>query len=48
MAVRRGFPVVAVGPSRLASWIRKDYPKYAPERGHSYLLALSGIDGPAG
>jgi hypothetical protein len=31
-------------PSRVASWIRKDYPRSAPERGHCYLLALVGDD----
>lgn len=30
---------------RLASWFRKDYPRYAPERGHSYLIALCGVVG---
>lgn len=29
-------------PTRVASWIRKDYPKGAPERGHCYLFALCG------
>ena len=28
---------------RLATWIRKDYPRTAPARGHCYLLALCGI-----
>ncbi len=30
--------------SRVASWIRKDYPKHAPLRGHCTLLALCGVD----
>jgi hypothetical protein len=30
--------------SRVASWIRKNYPKDAPERGHNYLAALCGTD----
>lgn len=30
--------------SRVASWIRKDYPPSAPERGHCYLLALYGAE----
>jgi hypothetical protein len=30
---------------RLAAWIRKGYPTTAPERGHSYLIALCGLDG---
>ncbi|MGV0993709.1 MAG: hypothetical protein ACOYBX_07075 [Mycobacterium sp.] len=34
----------AVAPGRLATWIRKDYPRSAPARGHCYLLALCGID----
>jgi hypothetical protein len=32
---------------RLAAWIRKGYPPTAPERGHSYLIALCGLDGTA-
>lgn len=28
----------------MASWIRKDYPKGAPDRGHCYLIALLGGD----
>ena len=31
-------------PARMVSWIRKDYPKDAPERGHCYLLPLLGAD----
>jgi hypothetical protein len=31
-------------PGRVASWLRKDYPKGAPERGHNYLVALCGLD----
>ena len=31
-------------PGRVASWIRKDYPRSAPDRGHSYLIALCGTD----
>ena len=34
----------AVAPGRMASWIRKDYPKAAPDRGHCYLIALYGAD----
>ncbi len=34
----------AVAPSRMASWIRKEYPKAAPDRGHCYLIALCGSD----
>jgi|688.fasta_scaffold1402401_1 hypothetical protein len=29
---------------RVASWLRKDYPRSAPDRGHSYLIALCGVD----
>ena len=25
------------------SWLRKGYPPSAPERGHSYLIALCGV-----
>ncbi len=31
-------------PHRMASWLRKDYPKTAPDRGHCYLIALCGSD----
>lgn len=31
-------------PSRMASWIRRDYPKAAPGHGHCYLIALLGSD----
>lgn len=31
-------------PHRMATWIRKDYPKTAPDRGHCYLIALCGAD----
>lgn len=31
-------------PNRVASWIRKDYPKAAPDRGHCYLIALCGME----
>lgn len=30
--------------TRVASWIREDYPRDAPEHGHCYLLALRGAD----
>jgi hypothetical protein len=30
--------------ARVASWIRKNYPRSAPDRGHSYLIALYGTD----
>mgnify|MGYP003604204081 CR=1 FL=1 len=30
--------------NRMASWIRRDYPKTAPDRGHCYLIALCGVD----
>ena len=29
---------------RLTSWLRKGYPRSAPERGHSYLVALCGAE----
>ena len=29
---------------RFAAWIRTSYPITAPERGHSYLIALCGLD----
>ena len=32
---------------RLAAWLRRGYPTTAPERGHSYLIALCGMDGTA-
>jgi len=32
---------------RLAAWIRRGYLTTAPERGHSYLIALCGLDGTA-
>lgn len=35
---------VATKPGRMASWIRRDYPRSAPERGHNYLIALCGLD----
>jgi hypothetical protein len=41
-SVRQTFSKASVGPSRVVSWIRKGYPKSAPESGHSYLLALCG------
>lgn len=41
--VSRRFAAVA-SPGRVASWIRKDYPKDAPERGHNYLVALCGME----
>ncbi len=28
----------------MASWVRKDYPKDAPDRGHNYLIALFSMD----
>lgn len=34
--------------SRLATWIRKDYPRSAPARGHCYLLALCMSAAPPG
>lgn len=40
--MHRGISTAATSPTRAASWIRKDYPPYAPERGHSYLFALCG------
>jgi hypothetical protein len=40
---RRVIHAVAT-PTRVASWIRKDYPKDAPERGHCYLVALCGVN----
>lgn len=30
----------AVTVGRITAWIRKDYPKDAPEHGHNYLMAL--------
>lgn len=35
----------ATGPVRVATWLRKDYPRSAPERGHCYLIALCYPDG---
>ena len=29
---------------RVAYWIRRSYPRSAPDRGHSYLIALCGTD----
>ncbi len=42
--MRRRFTPVVATFARVAAWIRKDYPKEAPERGHCYLLALLGGD----
>lgn len=42
--MHRRITPVATAPTRMASWIRKDYPKSAPQRGHCYLLALCGVD----
>jgi hypothetical protein len=42
--VHREISTGAKSPARLALWIRKDYPRGAPERGHSYLIALCGAD----
>lgn len=42
--VHRAFSTAVASPTRMASWIRKDYPKSAPERGHNYLVALCGVD----
>ena len=42
--VHRGVSTVTSGPGRLATWIRKDYPRGAPERGHNYLIALCGLE----
>ena len=40
--VYRNGSTAAVSHNRIASWIRKDYPKEAPERGHNYLVAPAG------
>lgn len=42
--MHRGLSTTVASPGRVASWIRKDYPKDAPERGHNYLMALCGMD----
>jgi hypothetical protein len=42
--MRRNVPMAVAGPGRGVSWIRKGYPRCAPERGHSYLVALCGVD----
>jgi hypothetical protein len=42
--MRRRVTYAVAIPTRVASWIRKDYPRDAPERGHCYLVALLGGD----
>lgn len=42
--MRRRVTHAAATLTRVASWIRKDYPRDAPERGHCYLLALLSVD----
>lgn len=42
--MRRRVTGAMATPTRVASWIRKDYPRDAPERGHCYLLALLSVD----
>jgi len=31
-------------PTRVASWLRRNYPRQAPEHGHNYLIALCGAN----
>lgn len=47
MTVRQSFSPAARKPGLVASWLRKDYPRGAPDRGHSYLIALCGTDSAA-
>lgn len=42
--VHRNISTATATPGRMASWFRKGYPSHAPERGHSYLMALCGAD----
>lgn len=44
MTMHRRITHAVATSARVAAWIRKDYPKDAPERGHCYLLALLGGD----
>ncbi len=36
--------VAADTSRRVASWLRKDYPKAAPAHGHCPLIVLNGTD----
>jgi hypothetical protein len=38
--MNRTVSTAKTGPGRMASWIRKAYPRSAPEHGHNYLIAL--------
>lgn len=40
--MNRNLSTAATSLGRVASWIRRDYPRTAPERGHNYLIALCG------
>jgi len=42
--MRRRISDALASPARMAAWVRRSYPKNAPEHGHSYLLALCGVD----
>lgn len=42
--VHRSVYAATTSPNRVATWIRRGYPRSAPERGHSYLLALCGLE----
>lgn len=42
--VHRRITGAVTASSRMASWIRRGYPRQAPQRGHCYLLALCGVD----
>ena len=41
-----GGDVIARALTRLARWVRATYPAWAPERGHTALIALCGRPGP--
>jgi hypothetical protein len=43
--MRRGVVTVWHCPSTLACWIRGSYPRWAPQSGHTVLVALCGQDG---
>lgn len=42
--MRRNVSTTEAGSGRLTSWLRKSYPKAAPEHGHNYLIALCSMD----
>lgn len=43
--MNRTVSTTTISPGRMASWIRKHYPRSAPERGHNYLIALCAPEG---